>query len=122
MIAHDEPGTCVFGGTVRQVVSTGGTAAAGNRTVTESESMLNTNNSVPSAFETTVCALLTAIVVSEPEEKFNASTAPRIPKPFTVAVGTAANPVASAVGTTTLDVGPGRGTRPIEDSVEVFEA
>ena len=41
-------------------------------------------------------------------EKFKTSTAPRNAKPFTVAVGTAAYTVGSAVGTEMLEVAPGR--------------
>jgi hypothetical protein len=57
------------------------------------------------------------MVVKELVEKFMDSTAPWKAKPFTVAVGTAANPVALAVGITMLEVGPGSLTPlPIEDS------
>src|SRR5215831_17862187 len=94
-IAQGEPGLTAFGGVVpvvRQVVSTGGMAAPGNKTVTKSESGLKTSNCVPVEFETTVWALLTAIEVNEPVAKFRASTAPTKENPFTVAPGTAANP------------------------------
>ncbi len=95
-IAHGEPGATGFGGVtpvVRQVVSTGGIAAPGNKTVTKSESGLNTSNCVPVEFETTVCALFTAQLVNELVAKFSAATAPTNENPFTVAPGTAANPV-----------------------------
>src|ERR1700751_137131 len=95
-MAHGEPGLTGFGGVApvfRQVVSTGGIAAPGNKTVTKSESELNTSNCVPVEFETTVWALLTAIAVNELLAKFNAATAPTNENPFTVAPGTAANPV-----------------------------
>jgi hypothetical protein len=48
--------------------------------------------------------------------------APRYAKPGTVAVGTAAKPVALAVGITKLEVGPGSCTLPMEDSSVVFTA
>jgi hypothetical protein len=124
--AHGEPGLTGFGGVTpvfRQVVSTGGIAAPGNKTVTKSESELNTSNCVPVEFETTVWALLTAIAVNEPLAKFNAATAPTNENPFTVAPGTAANPVGLAVGTTILEVEPGSLTPlPMELSVAVLTA
>ena len=43
-----------FGGLVKQLVSTGGTAAAGESTVTELESLLKTRSWLPLPFETTV--------------------------------------------------------------------
>jgi len=49
-------------------------------------------------------------------------TAPRIEKPVTVAVGTAAYPVGLAVGITMLEVGPGRLTLPIAASLVVSTA
>src|SRR6266567_3157946 len=70
----------------------------------------------------TVWALLTAMAVSEPVEKFITSMAPRKEKPLTVAVGTAAYPVGSAVGNTMLVVGPGRRTFPKAASVVVLTA
>jgi len=108
--AHGEPGVTGFGGVgtvVRQVVSTGGTAAPGNKTVTKSESELKTSNCVPVEFDTTVWALFTAMLVRELVEKFRTSIAPSNANPFTVALGTAANPVWLEVGTARLDVGPG---------------
>src|SRR5215475_15667965 len=126
IIAHGDPGVTGFGGVgpvVRQVVSTGGVAAAGNKTVTESESELKTSNWVPVALATTVWALLTAMVVKELVEKFRTSMAPRSANPFTVALGTAANPVWLEVGSVMLDVGPGSLTPvPIEASSVVSTA
>src|SRR5450432_1428978 len=92
---RSKPGTIVhtlaFVGVVMQLVSTGGTALPGLSTVTASESLLNTRSCVPAAFETTVCALVTAmVVVIDPELKFITSTAPVNEKPLTVADGTAA--------------------------------
>jgi hypothetical protein len=55
-------------------------------------------------------------------EKFKTSIAPRNAKPFTVAVGTAAYTVGSAVGTERLEVGPGRCTFPMEVCLLVFTA
>jgi len=125
-IAQGEPGWTGFGGVgpvVRQVVSTGGIAAPGNKTVTKSESALKTSNCVPVEFETTVWALFTAIAVNEPLAKFSAATAPTKENPFTVAPGTAANPVGLAVGTTRLEEGPGSLTPlPIALSVAVLTA
>ena len=125
-IAHGEPCFTGFGGVtpvVWQVVSTGGIAAPGNKTVTRSESGLKTNNSVPVELETTVSALLTAIAVKEPLAKFNAPTAPTKENPFTVAPGIAANPVGLAVGTTILELEAGSLTPlPIEVSWAVLTA
>ena len=124
--AHGEPAMTGFGGVgpvVRQVVSTGGTAAAGNKTVTKSESELKTSNCVPVEFGTTVWALLTAMLLRELVEKFRTSMAPSNANPFTVALGTAANPVGLEVGTTRLDVTPGSCTPlPIEASSVVSTA
>src|SRR5579862_5990756 len=103
-------------------MSTGGAAAVGNSTVIESESLLKTSSSVPFELETTVCALVTAIVLSAAVEKFITSTAPRNEKPLTVAEGTAAYPMGLATGNTMLEVGPGRRTLPMPDSVVVLTA
>ena len=103
-------------------MSTGGAAAVGNSTVIESESVLKTSSSVPFELETTVCALLTAIVLSAAVEKFITSIAPTNENPFTVAEGTAAYPIGLATGNTMLEVGPGRRTLPIPDSVVVSTA
>ena len=101
----------------------GGTAEPENRTVTASESGLKTSNCVPVEFDTTVCALLTAMIVEEFVEKFRTWTAPTKANPFTAAVGTAANPVGLDVGTTMLELEPKSLTPlPIEASLAVSTA
>ena len=111
-----------FPGVLVQLVSTGGTARLGLRTVTKSESPLNTNNLDPVVSDTTVWALLTAMLVNDPEEKFMTSTAPRKANPLMLAVGTAAYAIGLAVGITTLVVGPGTRTLPMVVSLTVSTA
>src|ERR1700752_4103187 len=127
---RSKPGTMLqtapgelLGGLDKQLVSTGGTAALGESTVTELEPLLKTTSCVPPEFAMTVSALVTAIdVVSPPPEKFITCTAPVKEKPVTVAVGTAAYPMGEAVGMTMLEVGPERRTFPIAASLVVSTA
>src|SRR5579863_6282219 len=59
------------GGLCRQLVSTIGNAFPGASTVTLSESLLKTRSWLPPPFETTVCALGTAmVVVMPPADRF----------------------------------------------------
>src|SRR5215472_10791410 len=95
-------------GVEMQLVSTGGTAAPGERIVMESESLLNTSNCVPVELETTVCAEGTAIVASPPVAKFMTATAPRNKTPPMTAFGTPAYPTPAAGEITMLFVNPGR--------------
>ena len=112
-----------LGGFVKQLTSTGGTAEPGESTVIESESLLKTRSWLPPEFAITVCALVTAIVVtSPPPAKFISATAPRKEKPLTVAVGTAAYPIGFDVGSAMLEVGPERRTLPMAASLVVSTA
>src|ERR1035438_9252385 len=77
---RSKPGTMVQTGFTlpdKQLRSTGGTALLGLSTVIASESLLKTRSWVPLELAITVCALVTAIVVSCEVTKFNISTAPR---------------------------------------------
>src|SRR5215472_11516907 len=107
-------------GAVLQLVSTGGEAALGDSTVTPSDPLLKTSNWLPVEFETTICALGTAIVVRNPAVKFITSIAPTKEKPGTVADGTAANATAEEVGMIRLIVGPWSRTLPRAVSLAVL--